>query len=358
MSEIKVQNLKKSFGSVPALKGVSLEIPEGSLAAILGPSGCGKSTFLRLLAGLESPTSGAIWVGGEEVTNKAPEKRRVGMMFQSYALFPHMTVNENLRFPLRMQRTVPHDQQQRRIDEALTLVQMEGLGDRYPRQLSGGQQQRVAFARAVIGDPRALLLDEPLSNLDAKLREEMQVELIDLHRKLGITTVLVTHDQDEALSLADTVVLMNKGVIEQQGAPEEIYRRPRSAFAADFLGAANLLPVDVAQQPDGSWRAEPRSGGSSFPVLAPPEGRPGPHTLLLRQEDLNLTAEPAAWDVAVPGEVETRAYRGSNIRYIVNSLGVRLKVTADAGNGSATAEPTHVAWRIEDAALLPEEKAT
>jgi ABC-type Fe3+/spermidine/putrescine transport system ATPase subunit len=277
MAGVVVESLTKRFGAIAALDRVSVSIPDGALVALLGPSGCGKTTFLRLLAGLETPDGGTIRIGDNDVTALPPERRGLGMMFQSYALFPHMTVAENLRFPLRMRRIGERAAQDMRVADALRLVRMEGFAERYPRQLSGGQQQRVALARAVIADPPVLLLDEPLSNLDALLRKEMQLELIELHRKIGLTTVLVTHDQEEALSLADRVVLMRDGRIEQIDTPRDIYRHPRTPFAASFIGAANLIPVTVT-----AGRAAIAPGVS----VAAPGIADGARILVLRQEDL------------------------------------------------------------------------
>ena len=345
MASVDVKTLTKRFGAVTALDAVSLAIPDGALLAVLGPSGCGKTTFLRLLAGLETPDAGAIRIGTADVTALPPERRGLGMMFQSYALFPHMTVAENLRFPLKMRRLGERRDQDRRIAAALRLVRMEGFADRFPRQLSGGQQQRVALARAVIADPPVLLLDEPLSNLDALLRKEMQVELIELHRKIGLTTVLVTHDQEEALSLADRVVLMKDGRIEQVGSPREIYGNPATPFAASFIGAANLLPVTV------SGAQAMLAPGVAVPAPAGPDGA---RFLVLRQEELTLRSQPLAGETAVPAKVVAVAYHGAQCRAVVEvgEHRVTLLLPAAAVDAWPAGAETMLCWPREAARLL------
>ncbi len=335
MADVVVEGLSKRFGATTALDAVSLAIPDGSFVALLGPSGCGKTTFLRLLAGLETPSAGRIRIGGVDVTELAPERRGLGMMFQSYALFPHMTVAENLRFPLRMRGVGTRPEQAVRVAEALRLVRLDELGARFPSQLSGGQQQRVALARALIADPPVLLLDEPLSNLDAQLRKDMQVELIELHRKIGLTTVLVTHDQDEALSLADVVVLMRTGQIEQIGSPRDIYRHPATIFAARFLGAANVIPVQVSRG------VATLGSGVTIPAAHAPDGA---HHLVLRQEDLWLRAARADQDLAVPATIVAVAFHGASLRVVVRVGDHRVALQASADDGAT--------WRAGDFAQL------
>jgi ABC-type Fe3+/spermidine/putrescine transport system ATPase subunit len=345
MAGVVVENLEKRFGATAAVDRVSLDVPDGAIVAILGPSGCGKTTFLRLLAGLEAPDGGTIRIGAADVTALPPERRGLGMMFQSYALFPHMTVAENLRFPLKMRR-IDSRAAQTRVADALRLVRMEGFSERYPRQLSGGQQQRVALARAIIADPPVLLLDEPLSNLDAQLRKEMQVELIELHRKIGLTTVLVTHDQEEALSLADVVVLMRAGRIEQTGAPQDIYRNPRTAFAASFLGSANLIPVSVT---DGQAVIAPGL------TVAMPGAKDGEGLLVLRQEDLSLRRQPLAGEVALAASVVAIAFNGAQCR-IVAALAehrVTLVMPASAAAAWSGGAAGMLCWDPANATVLP-----
>ena len=237
---IVAENLDKRFGSFDAVKGVSFEALEGKITALLGPSGSGKSTVLRMIAGLERPDAGRIWVDGEEQTNKSPQERRLGFVFQHYALFRHMTVRQNVTFGLSVRKVAKPDQQ-KRVDDLLELVGLQAFTDRYPDQLSGGQRQRVALARALAPRPKVLLLDEPFGALDARVRQELRRWLDELHRELGVTSLLVTHDQEEALELANEVVVMRQGEVEQIGPPEEIYNRPGTPFVAAFVGASNVL---------------------------------------------------------------------------------------------------------------------
>jgi len=350
MASVSLSNITKRFGAVSALDGVSLDIADGELVALLGPSGCGKTTLLRVLAGLEMPDGGSIMVDGRIITNVAPEARRVGMMFQSYALFPHMSVAQNLAFPLRMRR-VPMREHAGRVEQALGLVRLEGFGARHPHQLSGGQQQRVALARALIDEPRVLLLDEPLSNLDAKLREQMQVELIELRAKLRLTTVLVTHDQHEAMSLADRIALMRDGRIEQVGTPRELYESPATPFAADFIGAANLLPIELEANDTEIWAAR-LPAGTAITVTAPDDRRAGARQLVLRMEDLTLTSDPAQWDVALPIRLGAAVYRGSHVRQRVHHEALAITVDVPKAAHAQASCATHVAWRRRDARVI------
>ena len=244
MSRLQIDRIVKRYGDVQVVKSVSLAIEDGEFVSLLGPSGCGKTTILRMVAGLIEPTSGAIKVGERDITQLPPNKRQMGLVFQSYALFPHLTVFENVAFGLRRQGQNGAELE-KRVLEALSMVRLDGFAQRYPRQLSGGQQQRVAMARAIAPRPTVLLFDEPLSNLDAKLRDEMQIELKRLQRELKITTLFVTHDQGEALSLSDRVCVMYDGVIQQFATPEEIYHRPATAFVAGFIGKPNKFAGEV-----------------------------------------------------------------------------------------------------------------
>jgi putative spermidine/putrescine transport system ATP-binding protein len=319
MADVRLSNIKKSFGRVEVLHGVSLDIPSGAFISLLGASGCGKTTLLRIVAGLESVTSGRVEIDGRDVTALPPEQRDIAMMFQSYALLPHLNVAENVRFPLRMRGIGSRDEQRDRVRDALDTVQLGHLADRRPRQLSGGQQQRVALARAIVSRPKVLLLDEPLSNLDARLREDMHVELIEMHKRLGLTTIFVTHDQEEALSLSDRIVLLNNGAVEQEDTPANIYSRPATAFASAFLGAANLIDAEVLA--DGRTARLPDGQDMPLPDAA---HTPGPVTLSIRQEDIAL-AETGDGPKA---EVGTRVYLGARNRYVLRLGDTRLRALA------------------------------
>jgi ABC-type Fe3+/spermidine/putrescine transport system ATPase subunit len=354
MAGVVVTGLSKRFGKVEALKEVGLVIGDGRFVALMGPSGCGKTTLLRLLSGLETADRGTIAIGARDVTQVAPEQRNIGLMFQSYALFPHMTVAENLAFPMRMRRGYGAAERERRIRNALDLVRLPAVADRYPGQLSGGQQQRVAFARALIDEPDVVLLDEPLSNLDARLRDEMQVELVEMRARLPITTILVTHDQTEGLTLADEIVVMRDGRIEQAGAPRAVYSDPATAFVADFLGGANLVPVEIVAG-NGAWRA--RAGdGTMVSAPAPKDGAPGAATLMIRQEHLRVQRAGETVDSARDAEAEARivavAYRGQAAQIVVDALGQRLRLIADAGAAPAAGDAARIAWPLNEARLI------
>ncbi|MEQ8447550.1 MAG: ABC transporter ATP-binding protein [Pelagibacterium sp.] len=316
MADVRLTSIKKSFGPIQVLHGISLDIASGEFISLLGASGCGKTTLLRIVAGLEGVTSGGVEIDGNDVTQLPPEKRDIAMMFQSYALLPHLSVFENVRFPLRMRGIGSRDEQQDKVRGALDTVQLGHLADRKPSQLSGGQQQRVALARAIVTRPLVLLLDEPLSNLDARLREDMQVELIEIHKRLGLTTIFVTHDQEEALSLSDRIVLLNKGKIEQEGAPADIYSQPRTGFASNFLGAANLLPATV------SGRNARLADGQTLTLDSEADGE---RLLAMRQEDLVIC--PSA-EGHITATVGTRIFLGARNRYVLRLADSELRVLA------------------------------
>src|SRR5579859_7066015 len=345
MPAVIVREIVKEFdkGNVRAVDQVGFEVQEGELLVLLGPSGCGKTTTLRMIAGLEEPDGGDIWLGNRQVSSAErnvfvpTEKRNVGMVFQSYAIWPHMTVFENVAYPLRVRR-VARDVVRQKVSRTLELVGLQGLESRSATQLSGGQQQRVALARAMVFEPRLMLLDEPLSNLDARLRVQMRIELKHLQQETGITSVFVTHDQAESMALADRIIVMNKGRIEQIGSPTEIYERPRSRFVSEFVGSINVLEAEIVAvvATDGTpVLVHLRRGAHQIRCCVLPEARlvPGQQVLVsIRPEKLSLhrgsTVDEGqnAW----PGVVAASVYYGDHREYDVDVHGQLLKVTTPA----------------------------
>ncbi|MBN9244687.1 MAG: ABC transporter ATP-binding protein [Mesorhizobium sp.] len=318
MSGLSINAITKRFGDFAAVDDVTLAVPHGSFVCLLGPSGCGKTTLLRMIAGLEEPSAGAIVLDGEDITTLPTHKRSLGMVFQSLALFPHLTVGDNIAYALRI-RGAPKQDQRKRVEELLSMIHLSGFADRPVTKLSGGQRQRVAIARALALSPKLFLLDEPLSALDAKLREAMQVELRQLQQRLGITTIVVTHDQREAMTMADLVVVMGKGKILQAAPPIEIYRKPADAFVADFIGITNLLPVET----DGAGRSSVL--GAAVPELACPSGTTKA-TISIRPEDVRLTT---------PG----RGTLDGTVTF-VRDLGGTIETFVEAGGMTITAVAT------------------
>ncbi|MFB6082382.1 MAG: ABC transporter ATP-binding protein [Halanaeroarchaeum sp.] len=311
MQHVAVQNITKRFGSVLAVDDVSFEVAEGEFVTLLGPSGCGKTTTLRMIAGLETPSEGTIRIGGEDVTDQPAYERDIGMVFQDYALFPHKTVGENVGFPLKM-RGVPADERESQVEDALDLVRLPGTADRSPAELSGGQQQRVALARAMVYEPDVLLMDEPLSALDRVLRQQMRVELKRLQDEVGITTIYVTHDQMEAFSLSDRVLVLDGGELSQTGSPLEIYEEPASEFVGDFIGRSSRLTGTVrAGDPPrievGDVALE-LSGDRSFA-----DGEEV--TAFLRAEKLSIAAEPTGEPNELAATVTTMNYLGEKTQF-------------------------------------------
>jgi putative spermidine/putrescine transport system ATP-binding protein len=344
MARLDIANLTKRYGDFHAVRDVSLEVADGEFMVLLGPSGCGKTTTLRMVAGFIEPTAGHVRLDGAEVTLLPPWKRNAGMVFQSYALFPHLTVAQNVAFGLEM-RKLPRAEIGRRVEEALALVRLAGFGARLPRQLSGGQQQRVALARALAIRPDVLLLDEPLSNLDAKLRQEVRVEIRELQRQLGLTTVMVTHDQEEALTMADRLVVMNEGSICQVGTQRDLYERPADRFVAGFVGRSTFLEGTVVAA--GRFRTD---GGLSLACNGVFNGKDeGRGVLALRPERVEIAAAPAAGlDNRLPGTVEFVSYLGALIDIHVRlSPADRLVVQVanrDGGFAPEVGQQVHVGW--------------
>ena len=351
-SFIRVDRLSKHFGKATALDAVSLDVEQGEFIALLGPSGCGKTTLLRMIAGFIEPDSGEIFIDGQAMARRRPNERPVNTVFQHYALFPHYTVFDNIAFGPR-RRSTPESEIRTRVAEALKVVNMEDFAGRFPAQLSGGQQQRVALARAIINRPKVLLLDEPLGALDLKLRKHMQMELKRLHSALGITFVFVTHDQEEALSMADRIAVLQAGKVLQIGTGEDIYLRPNSRYVADFIGEANLLPCSVT----ASGSVEVQDEGIVVMAKAP-QAMTGACTLLLRPESLEFGApvssdEFASMDVVI----ERQIFMGNASRVYARTPGGKEIVlhlpTRSGAMRSGMGATTTIRWHRHDAVLLP-----
>ena len=352
-TDVRLDKVRKSFGAVMAVNDVTLDIERGTIFSLLGPSGCGKTTTLRLIAGFEQPSAGEVYIRGQRVTAIPPYRRDFSMVFQSYALFPHLNVAENVAFGLRMRR-VPRVERGAAVKEALGLVKLGELAGRYPRQLSGGQQQRVALARAIVVKPAVLLLDEPLGALDKMLREEMQVELRELQQRLGITAVFVTHDQEEALTLSDRVAVMRGGVIEQVGAPREIYDRPVSEFVAGFLGASNFLDGQVVSREGGIALIETAGGRVRVVAESAPVG--AKVRLAVRPERVRMNHADGE---GLSAQVRSIVYRGSVTHYYMDGAGGPLLAYAQnaAAGEWAIGEDVCCAWDVESGVLVAPERA-
>lgn len=347
---IQLSDVNKFYGDVHVIRDLDLEVEEGEFFTMLGSSGCGKTTTLRMVAGFEQPTSGTVTLDGEDMADVAPNRRDVNTVFQSYALFPHMTVFDNVAYGLRLRR-VPKDEVARRVGEMLDLVQMGGFERRRPAQLSGGQRQRVAIARALVNRPKVLLLDEPLGALDLKLRKQMQLELKRLQRRLGITFVYVTHDQEEALSMSDRIAIMNAGILEQVGTPTEIYEEPATRFVATFIGETNIFEAlvsgvsgDLASLALESGEAVVRAHGCEAGVMA---------SVSVRPERVSLDDEPRD-GFALPGVVSDRVYVGSAVKLVVElGNGQEVRVERLAGDADVPlGSRVFLSWDPADARVL------
>ncbi len=352
MARVELVDIRKSFGAVHAVKEASVVFEEGSFTTLLGPSGCGKTTILRMVSGLETPTSGDILIGGKRINDVPIHKRNLGLVFQNYALFPHRTIGENIAFGLKY-RDVPKAEVAQKVKTALDIVRLPGVEDRYPSQLSGGQQQRVALARAIVIEPDVLLLDEPLSALDANLREDMRVELKSIQDRIGVTSIFVTHDQSEALAMSDKIIVMSAGRIEQIGTPEEVYNTPASEFVAGFLGAANLLLAQVVGR-----------GGDHVVLETPEFGRtrvPSSHATTLEQNSKaklmvraeKLTLGPKGQE-GVEAVVEAVDYQGQLARYFVRVGATQLQaMNMIDGKPFAEGETVALAMNPDACVALP-----
>lgn len=319
MPVIELENIHKTFGDTKAVDDLSLRLEEGQFVTLLGPSGCGKTTTLRLISGFLKPDRGTVKFYGKDVTNLPSYKRSVGMVFQNYALFPHMTIYKNIAFGLRM-RKVDKGKIDRRVNQMLDLTQLHGLGERYPSELSGGQQQRVALARALVIEPDLLLLDEPLSNLDAKLRKEMRIELLKIHNNLGITTLYVTHDQEEGLTLADRLIIMNEGLIVQEGSPKDIYEDPQNSFVADFIGTINRIEGKILESTRNGTATFLSDSALLLKVLCQRRKEEGsPVIVCIRPEKIRLAKarETVSSENSFLGRIEYLVYIGSVTNYYI-----------------------------------------
>ncbi|TDR85382.1 ABC transporter ATP-binding protein [Enterovirga rhinocerotis] len=337
---VDLRDVQKWYGSVLAVRGVSLAIAPGEMVCLLGPSGCGKTTTLRMIAGLEKPDAGDIRIGDTLVNAVSPWKRNIGMVFQNYALFPHMTVHENVAFGLTM-RNRPAGEIRAAVEDAMAQVRLAGYGDRRPSQLSGGQRQRVALARAIVTKPNVLLLDEPLAALDKKLREQMQVEIRQLQRAVGITTVFVTHDQEEALTLADRIVVMEEGQIVQIGSPADVYERPKSRFVSDFIGFTNAVGGKVVSVTGTTARIETASGHSLDIPGAEGVAAGDEVDLVVRPEKVAIDPPEGSGCVVVEGDLVHTVYSGAVTYFHVDiGRGAILIAMAPNAHGAASALPT------------------
>ena len=344
---VRFENVTKRFGEVVALKPLSLDIAPGTLVTLLGPSGCGKTTTLRLIAGLESATEGRILIGGQDVTHLSATYRAVSMVFQSYALFPHMSVLENVGYGL-MVKGLPKPEVKARAEHGLEQVGLKGFGARLPSELSGGQQQRVAVARAIVLEPEVLLLDEPLSNLDAKLRRHVREEIRQIQQRLGLTAVYVTHDQEEAMAVSDRIIVMKNAEIAQEGTPHDLYDKPANAFIADFIGDANLIAVDVTRP---GMRPEIRLLDRAV-ELPRPWDTSGAAKLVLRPHQLHLSDTPTPG--SIPAQVDYAAWLGNSVQYtLASEVGSLFAIAAPGTTPFAKGAPVHVGFDPNDARLVP-----
>ncbi|MCC5657780.1 ABC transporter ATP-binding protein [Nostoc sp. XA010] len=353
--DVELRNVFKFFNQEPAVNGIDLDIRQGEFFSILGPSGCGKTTTLRLIAGFEIADAGKVLIQGQSMTNVPPYRRPVNTVFQSYALFNHLNVWNNIAFGLRLKK-IPNAKIEARVEEALKLVKMESLRSRFPNQLSGGQQQRVALARALVNRPTVVLLDEPLGALDLKLRKEMQVELSNLHKDLGVTFVMVTHDQEEALCLSDRIAVMNQGKIEQVGTPSQIYERPCTSFVADFIGDTNLFSGEIVAVDSSNIKISTKTGLSI--VISRAEDTPSelsqPVVVCVRPEKIQLSLYPPNLPTnCFEGRLVNVMYLGTHVNYVVElTNGISINVLQPNTFGVLPDRDTPIyAWWAENDCL-------
>ncbi len=357
MAGVELKGVEKTFGSITAVEKSDVVFEEGSFTTLLGPSGCGKTTILRMVAGLETVSSGDIFIGDKRINDVPVHKRNLGLVFQNYALFPHKTIGENIAFGLKY-RGIGKSEATEKVKATLDVVRLPGVEDRYPNQLSGGQQQRIALARAIVIEPDVLLLDEPLSALDANLREDMRVELTSIQERIGITTIFVTHDQSEALAMSDKIIVMSAGNVEQTGTPEEVYNQPTSEFVAEFLGAANLLDARVVGADVEQVIVETSNFGT-IPVTRHNKAEFAAGNmarLVLRAEKIRLALPGSVpqGENSTPGRVEAVDYQGQMSRYFVSVGDLQLQVIATIDERPLTrGTPVEVCIRPRDCVVLP-----
>ena len=361
-AQVRLRNLCKAYGDVAAVDNVSLDIPAGAFVSLLGPSGSGKTTTLNLIAGFLTPDRGDILIDNHSVADVPPHRRNIGMVFQSYSLFPHMTVVDNVAFPLRMRTKLTRDAARKRIAEMLALVQLSHLSARYPRQLSGGQQQRVAMARALVSWPRLLLMDEPLGALDKKLREQMQTEIRRIHHSVGTTVVYVTHDQSEALTMSDLVVVMHRARIAQVGSPNALYETPASVFVADFIGDSNLIEATIMGVVGDRCTVKARNGALIHAVPPTFSASAGDRVfLLIRPEDMRVrplateSQESAMRGDQIAGTLTERSFHGDVFRLGIAVGGdvLKVKVAREVGGSMEVGQQIVLTWKSGAARLLP-----
>ena len=357
-TKLSIRGATKHYGAVTALADATLELREGEFLTLLGPSGSGKTTLLMMVAGLVPPSGGEIWIDGKLATYAPPNKRDIGIVFQNYALFPHLTVRENIAFPLQMRR-VPPAQIEAEVKRALEIVQLPQVADRLPRQLSGGQQQRIALARCMVYRPSIILMDEPLGALDRQLRDQMQLEIKDLHARLGITVLYVTHDQEEAMAMSDRICLMNHGRIEQIGTPQELYFEPRSVFVAQFLGESNILDATVRQV--GATMTLTGPGGMELHGRGNGVAAGEPVKVIVRPERLRLLGEREAAENIATGTLKETVFAGGVTRFFValpdGPVLSAKQLSADSEKEPRIGDTVRLGWSAEHALVLPERAA-
>ena len=357
MAKLEIKDVHKSFGKNHVVRGINLTVDDGEFLCLLGPSGCGKTTLLRMIAGLAETDEGSIIINGRDMTDLPPDKRSNGMVFQNYALFPHMTVEQNIAYGLK-RHGLPKAEVKQRVQDGLEMVRLEGLGKRYPKELSGGQQQRVALARALVMNPDLLLLDEPLSNLDAKLRKEMRLEIRNIQKKLNVTTIFVTHDQEEALTMADTIAIMNGGVVEQLGTPLEMYEHPNTQFVASFIGGTNLMEGEVVERQGNRYTL--KCGEHTLRGISIGDLQIGQSVIASqRPERLRLQMEAPSQDQnSVRGTVNARVYLGASIRFVLDTEDGKSVIAdlpiSDVSEEYAVGTSCNVVWDVDDCHILPE----